>query len=285
MTHALRLELDTRAAPEDAGAAAASFLLAASDLVGGLVAAAAARTGDRVVAAGTRGPGTVAFSLATAARGGSGARGSRGGVSPKRLAAAAAQLRDGVLATVEVEAGTAPGPVRRRLLALVEVDYRGAWLNPESAHLLSVHLDLGLLDALGETAAVADRLWSLAAEVGPGLGAVGGFLVETAEQASRTREEDAAGYGHDYGLRLVDRQVRGAGWGTLLPPAAVDMLGGADRVAAEAPVAAAVPFPNGAAWLRLAGAFPPAEGALDRLRAYLGPVLPRERRPRSVPDA
>jgi hypothetical protein len=66
--------------------------------------------------------------------------------------------------------------------------------------------------------------------------------------------------------------VRGAFWGNLLSASHCDRLGGRDRILREAPVWHAQPVGEGI-WLQLSKTLPPSPDAVDRLEAYLAPLL------------
>ncbi len=78
-------------------------------------------------------------------------------------------------------------------------------------------------------------------------------------------------------FRLVDwtdqrHFLRGVFWGNGLGPDLCDRLGGQDHVLRHAPVFCAEPLGAGV-WLQISEPFPPPQEAIDRLAAFLAPLL------------
>lgn len=88
----------------------------------------------------------------------------------------------------------------------------------------------------------------------------------------QTRYERERLQGTVFNWAAVRRYARGVFWGMLLGPDLCGVLGGLERVQAEAPVDEARRLGEGL-WLQVSAVPPPPEDALQRLEAYLQPLL------------
>jgi hypothetical protein len=270
----LSLEVDAFGTATELGAAAASFVAAATGQITTLTRAGAATWGDEMVVPAQPFVAGSLLGYVLASPGGGDEEDDEDGrpLTAEVLDEELARLRGGELEHLEVQVewlGT-----DRVLLGAVTVDHLSAWLGPEYPSRLVVNLGEVLVAQAGADTAAA-FLAELGARTALAAHADAAHVLPSLTSELLTPEELAAGFGDGAGLPLTRAQLRGVGWATLVAPQLTNRLGGSDMVVAAAPCEVAVADDRGAVWLHATQRVTEhSEAALDRLRAYLAPVLP-----------